>query len=143
MVETQIREASQTERSAIAAFYARCGYAGGLELEDTVLAALRDGSLVGAVRLCFGHGEVVLRGMQVAPELRRQGIGSALLEACLPRMGTATCYCIPWANLEKFYVSGGFERCRPAEAPAFLSERLSAYRASGRDVILMRRPPKK
>lgn len=141
MREISIHEASQAEHPDIAAFYERCGYSGGLNFDDTVLAAVRNGSLVGVVRLCSEHQEVVLRGMQVVPELQRQGIGLALLEACLSRVSGVVCYCIPLAYLEQFYASGGFERCKSGAVPGFLSKRLSAYLEAGRGVTLMRRAP--
>lgn len=81
MREISIYEASHAEHPDITAFYVRCGYSGGLKFDDTVLVAVRDGSRVGVVRLCSEHQELVLRGMQVTPEVQRQGIGLALLEA--------------------------------------------------------------
>ncbi len=139
MPAISIHEASQAEHADIAAFYEKCGYSGGLRLDDTVLAAVRDGSLVGVVRLSTEHQVFVVRGMQVIPELQRQGVGLALLEACLSRVGGAVCYCIAWAYLEKFYASRDFERCKTSSAPEFLSKRMYAYLNAGRDVILMRR----
>lgn len=141
MREISIYEASHAEHPDIAAFYERCGYSGGLKLDDTVLVATRYGSRVGVVRLCSEHQELVLRGMQVTPEVQRQGIGLALLEACLSRISGDVCYCISLAYLEQFYASGGFERCESGDIPGFLSKRLSAYLEAGRDVIPMRRTP--
>ena len=152
---TQIRVGSATHRSGIhpvlveplqlvlKSVARRVGkiQSGELERNDIVLAATLDGSLVGVVRLSSEHEEVVLRGMQVVPELQRQGIGSALLEACLSRVVGVVCYCIPWAYLEEFYTSRGFERCKSTDAPGFLLKRLSTYLQSGRNVILMRRAP--
>ncbi len=141
MKEISIHEASPADHAVIAAFYDRCGYSGGLKLNDTVITALRDSSLVGVVRLSPEQQDVVLRGMQVVRTAQRQGIGTALLEACLSRAGSIVCYCIPWASLEEFYASKGFERCKSADVPEFLSKRFSEYLEAGRDVILMRRAP--
>lgn len=141
MPQTSIHEASPADYFAIAAFYERCGYSGGLEPNDTVLTAVRNGALVGAVRLTSEQQELVLRGMQVLPEAQRQGIGTDLLEACLDRVSTSGCYCIPWAYLEAFYASRGFKRCKSADVPTTLSKRFTDYLAAGRDVILMCREP--
>ena len=141
MPAISVREASESENSDIAAFYARCGYSGGHSSNDTVLIATRAESLVGVARLCAEHQVTVLRGMQVLQDFQRQGIGRALLEECLSIVGDAVCYCIPWSHLEQFYSAGGFRRCEDADVPVFLSERLSCYVAKGRDVILMRRAP--
>ena len=141
MPAISIREASAAEIPDIAAFYESCGYTGGISSEDTILVAVRADSLIGVARLCSEHRVTVLRGMQVSPHFQRQGIGQALLEECLSRVGHAVCYCIPWSYLEQFYGSGGFQRCEVTEIPSFLSERYSAYMRQGRDVILMRRAP--
>ena len=139
MAEISIHEVSEDMHPRIAAFYEKCGYSGGLELDDNVLIARRNGSIVGAVRLCSEDRDIVLRGMQVVPALQRQGIGLALLQACVSRINGVACYCIPWADLEPFYGSGGFERCEPDEVPGFLAKRFSKYLEAGRNVILMRR----
>ncbi len=136
-----IHEASEAEHSDIAAFYECCGYQGGLRDNDTILLAVRAGSIIGVARLCSEHRVVVLRGMQVLPDFQRQGVGLGLLDKCLSRANDAICYCIPWANLEQFYGSAGFERCEPEDVPGFLSERFSGYLQEGRDVILMQRVP--
>lgn len=139
MPAISIHEASAAEKPEIAAFYERCGYSGGISSDDTVLVAVRDNSLVGAVRLCSEHRVPVIRGMQVCPDFQRQGIGRALLEESLFRVSDVVCYCIPWSYLEQFYSSGGFVRCESADVPGFVSERYSGYIQQGRDVILMRR----
>ena len=139
MTEISIRKAARAEYPDVRAFYQKCGYSRGITDLDTVLVADRGDSLLGAVRLCPDQRIVVLRGMQVLPEHQRQGVGTSLLERCLPIIGKSECYCIPWAYLEHFYSTGGFKRCKREEAPGFLEDRLSAYLANGLDVILMRR----
>lgn len=139
MPAISIRKATVAEHPEIAALYERCGYSGGLSADDTILVAVRAESLVGAVRLCSEHRVAVLRGMHVLPDFQRQGIGRALLDESLTRVDDAACYCIPWSYLERFYSSGGFERCESEDAPDFLAERFSIYTHQGRDVILMRR----
>lgn len=141
MLEVSIHEVSEAEHPGVAAFYEKCGYSGRLSLDDKVLIAMRNGSLVGAVRLCSEEQDVVLRGLHVVPDMQRQGIGLALLQACVSRINGVVCYCIPWAYLEQFYASGGFERCKSGEVPGFLSKRFSKYLEAGRDVIVMRRTP--
>ncbi len=141
MPAISIHEASEAEHPDIAAFYERCGYLGGLDVNDTILVAALAGSMVGVVRLCSEQRVVVLRGMQVLPDFQRQGIGLGLLDKCLSRVNDAICYCIPWTYLEQFYESGGFERCEPGDVPGFLSTRFSGYLQEGRNVILMQRVP--
>src|SRR6266704_1969885 len=81
---SEVTVASTSELPEVAAFYATCGYGGGISQADTVLVSRIRGQLVGVVRLCPQEGVVVLRGMQVHPAFRRQGVGSRLLSACIP-----------------------------------------------------------
>lgn len=127
------------ELARIAGFYEAVGYGGGVSPADVTLAAYKDGQLAGVVRLCDEHGVIVLRGMQVAPEFQRQGIGRALLARCLPWLDRGTAWCLPYDHLARFYGEAGFEPAPPDALPAFLSERLAGYLASGQRVMAMRR----
>lgn len=142
MAEFSIHEAAKAEHADVAAFYTECGYMSGFGASDTVLVAELKGSIVGVARLCPDQGVVVLRGMQVHPDFKRQGIGQSLLNNCMARVGTSQCYCIPWRHLERFYASAGFEHCDTSAVPEFLSARYSRYLKDELDVILMRYPSK-
>src|SRR5437016_4517340 len=72
---SEVTVASTSELPEVAAFYATCGYGGGISQADTVLVSRICGQLVGVVRLCPQEGVVVLRGMQVHPAFWRQGVG--------------------------------------------------------------------
>jgi len=74
---SEVTVASTSELPEVAAFYATCGYGGGINQADTVLVSRICGQLVGVVRLCPQEGVVVLRGMQVHPAFRRQGVALA------------------------------------------------------------------
>lgn len=139
MVDIDIAQGNELAR--IRAFYETVGYGGGVTTADLVLVATRDRSLAGVVRLCQDQGVTVLRGMQVAPDCRRQGIGLALLAACGPWLGPGPAYCLPYAHLGKFYARAGFLPAAPATLPRFLADRLAAYRLAGQQVIAMRRLP--
>jgi GNAT superfamily N-acetyltransferase len=138
----EIRRAAPEEVSAVRRFYADRQYGGEVQPLDTLLLALRDGELLGAVRLAPEHGTTVLRGMQVHPSHRRQGIGRQLLAAVVEELGSNPCYCIPYAHLIGFYSSIGFDVIDLHQAPDFLAERLTGYRArgDGRHYLLMFRP---
>ncbi|MDE2291767.1 MAG: GNAT family N-acetyltransferase [Elusimicrobia bacterium] len=134
----KVREAAPGERDACRELYRRTGYAGGVAPKDLVLAAFEGERLVGAVRLCREFGVVVLRGMQVLEEHRRQGVGTLLLRACEERLQGSVCWCVPYRHLEGFYGQAGFVVADGA--PQGLVERLGRYDAEGLDVVLMRRP---
>jgi GNAT superfamily N-acetyltransferase len=124
----------------VRAFYEQVRYGGGVSDADTVLAAFAGERVVGAVRLCVEHGVVVLRGMFVAPDCQRLGIGRALLGRCLPWLNRGEAFCLPYDHLVGFYARAGFEPVPIDALPSFLRERLVAYLANGQKVIGMRRP---
>jgi len=134
-----VREVPNSDYSEITQLYERCGYRHGIKASDLVLVASKKDVLVGTVRLSLEHGALVLRGMQVLPEVQRQGVGKQLLRACVRIIGNSTCYCVPYSHLEGFYGREEFSRIKPEGAPDFLAERHRSYLADGYDVILMRR----
>lgn len=93
----------------VRAFYGQVGYGGGVSDADTVLAATAGERVAGAVRLCEEHGVIVLRGMFVAPDCQRLGIGRALLSRCLPWLDRGEAFCLPYDHLAGFYREAGFE----------------------------------
>jgi predicted N-acetyltransferase YhbS len=135
-----IEIAHRSDMARIRAFYEAVGYGGGVHDADLAFAATLDGRVVGAVRLCEEAGLTVLRGMYVAPECRRQGVGSALLSACLPWLEWRTAFCLPYLHLADFYGQAGFRPAPPETLPRFLAERLAAYALKGQAVLAMSRP---
>ena len=123
----------------VRAFYEQVGYGGGVSDADTALAACADERVVGAVRLCEEHGVIVLRGMFVAADSQRQGVGSALLARCLPRLERGEAFCLPYDHLVGFYARAGFVPIPKTALPPFLVERLDGYRSTGQRVLGMRR----
>ena len=114
------------------------GYGCGLNPEDRILVAVRDQSIVAAVRLCSEGGLLVLRGMFVAGSLRRTGIGTVLLDRASEEIGSSDCWWIPYTYLESFYSRIGFGVCC-GEVPPFLATREKEYLAAGREVMIMHR----
>lgn len=128
------------DRLDVQAFYRSVGYVLPLE-PDAVCFGARGphDALVGVVRLVREHGVLVLRGMQVRPDVQRLGIGRALLTALVGTL-TTDCYCLPYGHLEAYYRGFGFRACHPTAAPPHLVERLAAYRAGDPGILLMHRP---
>jgi GNAT superfamily N-acetyltransferase len=122
------------------AFYDETQYAGGLLPSDRVVVALSGKQIVGAYRLAREHDVLVLRGMRVRSQHRRQGIGVRLLDALSGL--TEPCYCLPLVHLaDSLYGRAGFAALTQAETPAFPRERAAEYARRGFDVIVMRREP--
>jgi GNAT superfamily N-acetyltransferase len=140
MRDVQISIASVAEHAALTEYYLQWGYRGGIADDGRVYVARRDRSPVGLVRRASLAGHMMLRGMQVAPDCQRQGVGTELLRAFVADLPPAGCYSIPFAHLVAFYGQGGFAPVAEAVAPPSLRERLSHYRAEGHDVLLMYRP---
>ena len=120
-------------------FYEGNGYRGGIGNSDTVIVAKESNLIVGAVRLCLEHDVIVLRGMQILRCYQRQSIGTRILKFCLPTLNRQLSYCVPYSHLTQFYNQVGFAVAKEDSLPRFLRDRLSSYRESGQDVVVMMR----
>jgi pimeloyl-ACP methyl ester carboxylesterase/N-acetylglutamate synthase-like GNAT family acetyltransferase len=138
--EVAVREATPSEGERVRAFYQAAGYAGSIGPDDRVLVAVREGEILGAVRLCREQGVQVLRTMRVRPDAQRRGLGRTMLRRFVTLLAEPECYCLPYAHLEAFYGEIGFERVAPAALPPHLAERLAGYQRDRPHVIAMRRP---
>ncbi len=137
--DTQIRIARPDEHSRVLSVYVALGYRREVDPADTVWLAETEDEAVGIVRVAAEQGTLVLRGMRIAEHVRRQRLGTRMLEAIAEWLGDRECYCVPYPHLVGFYGQIGFVVLEPAAAPAFLSERVAEYRRNGEEVILMRR----
>lgn len=110
------------------------------------LGAFVDGELVGVASLfrepppgSDGPKAWRLRGMATAPEVRGQGHGGALLEACIrhvAKKGGTTLWCNGRVTVAGFYQRYGFELCGepfelPGIGPHYLMRRAVARRDAG------------
>lgn len=138
--QIEIASAGAGDLAAVRVFYSSVGYGGGIGAEDQVLIARQGGSIVAAVKLSPEGDTLVLRGMYVAEPLRGRGIGSDLLERIAAKIGSSSCWCVPYVHLERFYARIGFRADEHGEAPGFLIVRRERYRSAGHDVTIMRRP---
>jgi GNAT superfamily N-acetyltransferase len=138
--DVTLRVATPSEYPRVVAAYDTWGYRGGISPEDTLFVAEHESQVVAAVRRTWEHRCVLLRGMYVAPEHQRRGIGGELLEFFVSHLDRVPCYCVPYTRLREFYGRAGFVSLAPQSAPSFLRERVASYRARGLDVLIMRRP---
>lgn len=135
------RKAHPEEFEQVTAFYRDNDYEPAISPSDIIVVAENNGALCGAVRLCEEHGNLVLRGMRVCMGMRRQGIGTHLLQAVESIIGKRECFCIPHRHLRAFYGRIGFVEIEATGAPLFLRDRCAEYeRIHDLDVIIMRRP---
>ena len=114
----------------IADFYKVYSGSQRLEAKDELVVARAHHSFVGSVRLCQENGLYTLRSMQIADAHQRQGIGQRILNRFKERLeekNIPEAFCIPYAHLEKFYSSIGFQKIENEQAPEFLQERLKEY----------------
>jgi GNAT superfamily N-acetyltransferase len=132
------RPAGPDDGGSVLRLYEEWGYGGGIAAGD-VLRVLDAGScVVGVVRLTREHAHTVLRGMYVSPAWRGRGLGRLLLRDSVAQLG-GDAYCLPYAHLEGFCRQAGFESCPDTDAPAFLRDRVAAYRWTGKSYLIMRR----
>lgn len=137
---TIVRFAEPHEFDRVCAAYAAWGYPARPLESDVIFTAHAGDELIGIVRRTVEHGHLMLRGMHVAPAWQRCGVGARLLAAFEADLPNQPCLCVPYTHLESFYGSIGFARIADDSAPRFLQERLAAYRAQGRSMMIMRRP---
>lgn len=138
---TELRKGIAKDLGWPKAFYAEAGYGGRVQDEDLVYLAIGQNKVVGVVRLAAEHGVLVLRGMQIAQNNHRQGIGTALLKYLVNDVGAQSCFCLPYFHLEEFYAAQGFQVARDDEVPRFLVDRKCQYLNRGMKVISMVRQP--
>lgn len=107
---------------------------------DVVVIAEVDGQRAGIGRLVpAGDGAFELGGMWVLDAFRGRGIARANVEELIRRAHDATLFCIPFADLEAFYASTGFQRIGREGAPAKVQEKLAwCDREVKREVLLMK-----
>ena len=134
-----IHSSKASEITDLASFYRLTGYGGSVAPADRVVYATEEGRIVGAGRLSEEEGVFVLRGMRVLSEHRGCGVGKAILDLLVREGGSRDCYCMPYSYLQPFYAAEGFDTIPPSKAPDFIRGRFEDYRASGLDVILMRK----
>ncbi len=130
-------------KSTVDHFYQKNGSQGRARPDDLFFLALQGDQLLGCVRFCVEEKTPLLRTMMVDESSRRKGIGQLLLQAFeehLEQNDIRNVYCIPFAHLDRFYGSIGFEVLNLSEAPAFLHERIQTYREGGKKYLCMRRP---
>jgi N-acetylglutamate synthase-like GNAT family acetyltransferase len=111
--------------------------------EDLFFVATDAGKVLGCVRYCVEADTPMLRTMMVDAAHRRRRIGSRLLKEFtdyLEMHDIHGVYCLPYAHLDSFYATAGFQRISGADAPPFLKERMRAYDPTGTLYLFMRRP---
>jgi len=136
--ELIVKELGLKEKDKGQEFYKSVGYLLKPILDtDTVIIALYKNKIIGIVRLSYENNICVLRGMQIAKEFRRKGIGTLLIKKLNNYIGSNTCWCIPHKWLESFYSQIGFKKIDENKAPLFLLERIIETRKKYPQVIMM------
>lgn len=132
-----VRIAQPSDLNRVLTAYETWDYGGGIQPEDTAWLAEAADELIGVVRIAPENGTLVLRGMRIAEQWRRRGIGSRMLRILAAWLGNRECYCVPYAHLVEFYKQIAFVEIAPAGAPFFLAERVAEYERRGLNVTIM------
>jgi len=138
-VTVLVRRADRSDWRRIETFYRERKYRGVLSPEATVMVAERGSDLIGLGRVQLEDDVLVLRGMRVDPPFQGRGVGTRILDRLVDVIGDQSCYCIPYTHLRGFYRRAGFVEIELDAAPSFLRERALDYRATGLDVLLLRK----
>jgi N-acetylglutamate synthase-like GNAT family acetyltransferase len=131
------KKLSSDQHGAAQDFYATVGYQITVQPDDYVVAAYAGDCIVGIVRLSYDHDAITLRGMMVAPDYQRQGIGTQLLRTLSTVIGSQICWCLPHGWLEGFYGQIGFVKIDERQAPLFLQERIALGRQKWPHMMVM------
>jgi GNAT superfamily N-acetyltransferase len=135
----KIVKAQKDELDKVISFYERCGYTGGAKQKDDVVIAKVDEKIIGAGRVCYEEGIVVLRGLYIGEEFQRRGVGKAILKELDKIIGDREAYILPYKYLGPLYSKIGFKEIELEEAPLFLQERRLKYIKMGNTGMIMRR----
>lgn len=140
MATIDVSVAHQDELPAAQCFYESRDYGGGsIDPADFVVLAKLQGNIVGVGRLCQQQDLLWLRGMQVAPQFHRGGVGTRILQLLDKEVGPRQCCCLPYTHLVGFYRQAGFEQATQ-DLPSALAFRLASYLSRGLQVVAMIRP---
>src|SRR5437868_3640988 len=99
-------------------FYSSCKYKVKCGRLDRVYCLSHEGQIIAAARLIsHGSGELLLRNLCVAPELRRKGIAGYFMQLVLAATAPLECYCFALPHLRGFYLSLKFKLLTPDQVP--------------------------
>jgi GNAT superfamily N-acetyltransferase len=134
-----IRVFDKRDQRAISKFYSEMEYSGGLNPSDRIVIAEEGSQIIGVLRVCEEHGHLLLRGMRVRGDFRRQGIGKLMLAVAETVIGQRTCYGLAYPHLLAFYGRIGFVPVDFSQVPAFLQARWGSYRERGVETVFIKR----
>ena len=138
-MEANLRLAENSEWADVLLFYRRSGYLSKPNQTDTVVIALYNGAIIGAVRICWEQKFAVLRGVRVLPEWQRKGVGTKMVKYAieLARRKHDSIFIIPYRHLIDFYERLGFRVLLPEKSPSIVRARYKQYCDQGYDVVVM------
>ncbi len=123
-----IQESAPGDIDQVREFYKKVDYDSYINPECRIVVARHDGEIIGVARVCMENSIRMLRGMEVAPEFQRQGIGSRILLLINSILKNQECLVLPYGHLEYFYSQIGFKKIKEEDSPGFLQERIAGYR---------------
>jgi predicted N-acetyltransferase YhbS len=134
-----IRLFDREDLTAVLEFYSEQQYSGGLNPSDRLIIAEEEDKIIGVLRLCEEQGHLLLRGMRVRHDMRRQGIGKRMLDLADTVIGERTCYALAYPHLLPFYGRIGFAPVDLSQGPVFLKSRWANYLERGVETVLIKR----
>ena len=119
-------------------FYKKNGMRAQAPKGDIIYTSTLNEVIVAALRLHPVENCYLLRSMCVCKELRKQGIGSALLHNIQNPLNKITCYSFPFSHLTDFYKQSNFISCDPNNTPKAIIEKFNRYIKNGKKICLMK-----
>ena len=125
-----VSKANPYEYREIELFYNTVGEDDVVDSSEIVFVAKEENRIIGAVRLVFEHGVLVMRTLNVAEENQQKGVGIYLVRTLISEVAGRRCYCLAYPHLKGFYEQFGFKQVEPETLPTFLFDRFSEYNRS-------------
>ena len=108
---------------------------------DLIYVATLNKSIVAALRLNPVNSLYLLRSMCVQADMRKLGIGSALLQHLQHILSELQCYSFPYSHLQAFYERANFVTCEAESTPQAISDKFNRYVNNGKKLCLMKHQP--
>ena len=133
-----VKQADHYSLPLVKQFYKKNGMRAQAPKGEKIYVVTLDSRIIAALRLSPIGTNHLLRSMCVASDLRKQGIGSYLLEQIQSELVNLNCYCFPYTHLESFYGSSGFVALEVESAPEAIQDKFLRYINNGKNICLMK-----
>lgn len=137
MHEVEFQTLSPIKLPLIKAFYKQYYPSAKPKKNETIIVGYQQTNIIAVVRFRPVEQYQLLTGMLVHPDLRKQNIGSTLLQYCQINTLDSNTYCFAYSHLETFYQQAGFSTIDINTLPNSLQLLFKRYIQSGKSLMPM------